>query len=389
MKLSIGENLRKLRNRKNVTQDKLAEYLGVTCQAVSRWENSAAYPDIELLPELARFFEVSLEELMGCESGEKEAEEKALEIYNGRDRDIGKALAQLHEIEKQYPNNWKIKAYICESLIFPKPDSYDEVLPELRRYGYEVLEYFPTDREMILQRVLRPLVIAAPEDEVEQWADCLHDVKFLNRKNLMRIRYQEREDWERCRYYEGMRMLDALEELTSIGPIPENIEDTVENHRDVCMFYERVRDAVIGVPYRDETGAIHNSIGLFDRVSTYCGMVQRSLLEKDPDVISEGLGIMGKAVDLAILYADAVIEGHLVSDNPYLEPQKPGDHYRMDIAEQRCIGEHSLDWFIKLLTAQWLTKEITEDPRYAAQMERLYRKQEEIAGYWCAQDRDS
>ena len=68
MKLYIGENLKRLRNEKNVTQDTLAEYLGVTYQAVSRWENGQAYPDIEFLPELARFFEVSLEELMGTES---------------------------------------------------------------------------------------------------------------------------------------------------------------------------------------------------------------------------------------------------------------------------------------------------------------------------------
>lgn len=75
MKLYIGDNLKKLREEKKVTQDALAEYLGVTYQAVSRWENGIAYPDIELLPEIARFFEVSLEELMGCENREKAAEE--------------------------------------------------------------------------------------------------------------------------------------------------------------------------------------------------------------------------------------------------------------------------------------------------------------------------
>ena len=46
MKLTIGDNLRRLRSRKNVTQERLAEYLGVSCHAVSRWETSTAYPDI-------------------------------------------------------------------------------------------------------------------------------------------------------------------------------------------------------------------------------------------------------------------------------------------------------------------------------------------------------
>ena len=390
MKLTIGENLRKLRTRKNVTQDRLADYLGVTCQAVSRWENRTAYPDIELLPEMARFFGVSLEELMGCESGEKEAEEKARIINNeGKYKDRQKALDELHELERQYPNNWYIKTVICSALIEPKPVSYDEVLPELRQYGYEALEAFPPDKEEFLQRVLRALIIAVPEEEVDQWADCLRDVKFMTRNNLMRIRYQEREDWERARHYECVRILDALDDITSLGPIPENIEDTVENHRNVCLFYERVRDAVIGVPYRDETGAIHNSIQLFERVNTYCGMVQRSLREKDPKVISEGFGIMEKTVDLAILYADAVKEAYFISENPYLEPQIPGDHYHMDIAEQRCIREHSLDLCIELLTSHWLAKEITEDPWYDAQMERLLQKKAEITEYWRTRKSDS
>ena len=66
MKLCIGESIRHLRASKNITQKFLAQRMGVSCQAVSRWENESAYPDIELLPELARFFEVSLEELLGC-----------------------------------------------------------------------------------------------------------------------------------------------------------------------------------------------------------------------------------------------------------------------------------------------------------------------------------
>lgn len=66
MKLYIGESIRHLRASKNITQKFLAQHMGVSCQAVSRWETETAYPDIELLPELARFFEVSLEELLGC-----------------------------------------------------------------------------------------------------------------------------------------------------------------------------------------------------------------------------------------------------------------------------------------------------------------------------------
>ena len=67
MKLNIGENLRRLRREKDLTQEQLAELLGVTFQSVSRWETGATYPDIELLPVMAELFGVSMERLLGVE----------------------------------------------------------------------------------------------------------------------------------------------------------------------------------------------------------------------------------------------------------------------------------------------------------------------------------
>ena len=49
MKLMIGENIRAYRKKHDLTQEELAERLGVTYQSVSRWENGATYPDLELL----------------------------------------------------------------------------------------------------------------------------------------------------------------------------------------------------------------------------------------------------------------------------------------------------------------------------------------------------
>lgn len=61
--MEIGKNIKYLRQLKNMTQDQLAEYLGVTYQAVSKWETSANSPDICLLPQIAKCFNVSLDTL--------------------------------------------------------------------------------------------------------------------------------------------------------------------------------------------------------------------------------------------------------------------------------------------------------------------------------------
>ena len=61
---TIGKNIAKLRKAKGVTQDELARFVGVTAQAVSKWENGGV-PDTELLPKIADYFNVSIDELFG------------------------------------------------------------------------------------------------------------------------------------------------------------------------------------------------------------------------------------------------------------------------------------------------------------------------------------
>ena len=65
MIICLGENIRSLRIAKGVTQEQLGYELGVTSQAVSRWENGATYPDITMLPVIADFFDVSADYLLG------------------------------------------------------------------------------------------------------------------------------------------------------------------------------------------------------------------------------------------------------------------------------------------------------------------------------------
>jgi len=72
MNVKIGKQIKILRIRDGVTQDRLAEALGVTSQAISKWENEIGYPDIEYIVPIANFFNVTIDVLFGHDRSESE-----------------------------------------------------------------------------------------------------------------------------------------------------------------------------------------------------------------------------------------------------------------------------------------------------------------------------
>ena len=74
MKDTIGKIIRQLRKEKKLTQEKLAELLNVTPQAVSKWENDTGIPDVSQIIPLSNIFEVSTDIILGKERFETEEE---------------------------------------------------------------------------------------------------------------------------------------------------------------------------------------------------------------------------------------------------------------------------------------------------------------------------
>lgn len=77
MDIKIGEQIAYLRKQRGLTQEGLARTLGVTNQSVSKWEAGACCPDIQLLPDIAVYFEVTVDELLG-----RPAEETFSDVYH-------------------------------------------------------------------------------------------------------------------------------------------------------------------------------------------------------------------------------------------------------------------------------------------------------------------
>ena len=111
MKLNIGETIKKLRRERDITQEEFAEVLGVSCQSVSRWENNLCYPDIELIPTIAAFFDISTDKLMGIDDvAEKKAVDKYLQDFQSAISvgNIDECIRIARAGVSEFPNNYTL-----------------------------------------------------------------------------------------------------------------------------------------------------------------------------------------------------------------------------------------------------------------------------------------
>ncbi|HBG1029180.1 TPA: helix-turn-helix transcriptional regulator, partial [Clostridioides difficile] len=131
MQIKIGKVIQRLRKERNLTQEQLAKFIGVSTPAVSKWESGNSYPDIELLPLLADFFNVSIDKLLNykIDLSEEEVMKIYKELESGfarieidlsteepkeefrQDLESVKKLSNMY-IEK-YPKSYLLKLRIC------------------------------------------------------------------------------------------------------------------------------------------------------------------------------------------------------------------------------------------------------------------------------------
>ncbi len=116
MQIKLGEKIKELRKMSGRKQEDLASALGVTSQAISRWEASGGYPDMEIIPAIANYFGITIDELFGYESD--------------RTRKVDRYYRQI--IDMNHKNN-----------------GVDTCMDECIAYARECLAEFPDDKKLI------------------------------------------------------------------------------------------------------------------------------------------------------------------------------------------------------------------------------------------------
>ena len=138
--MSIGTTVKHLRRERDITQEQLAEYLGITSRAVSQWECDRTAPDISQIPALCHIFDVSADVLLGIDI-ERKKEEIDATLARAREAEYGGGFEEsvriLREGYRRFPQAYQIMERLANALICVYSRKgireYDEVFALCRR----------------------------------------------------------------------------------------------------------------------------------------------------------------------------------------------------------------------------------------------------------------
>ena len=120
MQIKLAENIKKYRKEMDLTQERLADTMGVTVGAVSKWENGSNIPDIQTMMELANLFNISLDEFVGFDMSSKKIEDMCKNIDDlSFDHHFEEAIKEAKDAISRYPHTFKV-LYTCGDMYYRK-----------------------------------------------------------------------------------------------------------------------------------------------------------------------------------------------------------------------------------------------------------------------------
>ncbi len=140
MNIFLSEQLKKLRKEKGNTQEELAMHIGITTQAVSKWEREEGYPDITLLPAIASYYNVSIDDLLGVGKIEKE---KKIQEYREKNTELARLGKNIERIElwrnakDEFPNDLSVLHGLMYAL---QAESREKNADEIIEYGERIMQ---------------------------------------------------------------------------------------------------------------------------------------------------------------------------------------------------------------------------------------------------------
>ncbi len=246
MTLSFGNTIKELRVKRGLSQEKLAEHLGVVPQSVSKWERNEGYPDITFLIPLSEFFGVTLDTLMGRDEARKEIKIKNILSQIKHFRHIGDHEAKnklIKDAYQEYPYDFRIVS--CYIVVLADVENIAKNQEEIKHLCRYILDECTEDE-------YRYEAISTLIDLYSRLGDCERANAYVSRlpdmnlsKEFMKCDIYPRDDerkYTNIAYYLNRGMENILWLISQIGAYNPAL-----SHRDRISVLEqacRIADAV-------------------------------------------------------------------------------------------------------------------------------------------------
>lgn len=179
--MQLSSQIYKYRKAAHLTQEQLAAELGVTPQSVSNWERGGA-PDIAMLPVIANYFRISIDELMGNDSGHLRERKKAMYRELSVIKDPAERLERLLEEYRSDPHDCVLMHRIISTICSMEPEQQKTLAPFVEELCRKILAETPDPdlRESVLFTMCR----LRPKEERRKWIARLPRRSLLRQENV-------------------------------------------------------------------------------------------------------------------------------------------------------------------------------------------------------------
>ena len=348
MRTSLADKLKELRKAKKVSQEKFAEYLGVSYQAVSKWENGITSPDITLLPEIARYFGITVDELLQVEQINENAlydeyEAKTAQLCrNGRDSET---LALWQEAYKKMPNNIEVKEMLMSAYFDTDKAKYQKEIIEL---GTEIFhgDYPSYYKGQAVKEIARTYAFNGNREMAEKWAFKAFSLMHSREMLFVQITDDGEEmlsEFRFANYWYLNRLFYMAARMSGCDSVPGGLVYTHLADKAIAAIYELVfPDLDMGfedlqrlcVQYRsiaeDEVSLTGNEEAIKNNLTRAVECALKSLTVKEHDLVHP------------------LVKGWKVYDAPEDNTQIVR-LLKSELAWQCFDAYRNRDWFIELI----------------------------------------
>lgn len=353
--LPISNVIRKLRRDRNITQEELAAAVGVTYQSVSRWENAQAYPDMELIPIIARYFDISTDILFGTDIETVDNKlnahyQKIKEYQNEPEKFYHACKSAYHE----FPKEFYFGILLCRCYVTYGIRPYEKHLDEIRNICQNIMDNCTNEDFRI--EAMDAIAVAEEEDHLDKWINMIPSWKSC-KEILLETRYGYRRNSEKYRTQRQKNFISFIGYIFYNCNEWDNPDIAIANFKMILSMIDTMRN-----PNNDIDAWITMRADFHMRLAG----VYFTLKESDLGYIE-----LEKAIDLYVKYAELPLDTilsyncpalNVLTKNKLSEPQ----------SDTKDDGEYVCWWAYQDLTnPNGHFSSIQSENRYAELLERL------------------